>query len=385
MKIYSIAGLLLLAVALAACGSSTPPAAPPAAAAAADPAPAVQTSTAAEGRLLPLHVTTLSFKTGGPVVEVLVNEGDVVQAGDVIARLKSDALRAALAEAEAALTVVQANQANYRASLAVQIAAAEAEIKTAQSQAVVAAAGRDNSATIKDLEAQLASLRYQLQQLITARDQLYLFDRDKGSAAENVRQQIAATQQAIAAVESQIAALRSGSPADRAVLAQMAAAEADATAAQARLAQLQAEADGKAVDTFAAQLQQAEAAVAAARLTLAETELIAPFGGTVAQLNLKVGEQIASGAPAVVLADLSGWIIETNDVTEIKVPEIEVGQTVSIKVDALPELELTGQVESIGAVSQVRSGDVTYPVKIKLTTSDPRLRWGMTAAVLFEK
>lgn len=385
MKIYSIAGLLLLAVALAACGSSTPPAAPPAAAAAADPAPAVQTSTAAEGRLLPLHVTTLSFKTGGPVVEVLVNEGEVVQAGDVIARLKSDALRAALAEAEAALTVVQANQANYRASLAVQIAAAKAEIKTAQSQAVVAAAGRDNSATIKDLEAQLASLRYQLQQLITARDQLYLFDRDKGSAAEDVRQQIAATQQALAAVEAQIAALRSGSPADRAVVAQMAAAEAGAAAAQARLAQLQAEADGKAVDTFAAQLQQAEAAVAAARLTLAETELIAPFGGTVAQLNLKVGEQIASGAPAVVLADLSGWIIETNDVTEIKVPEIQVGQTVSIKVDALPELELTGQVESIGAVSQVRSGDVTYPVKIKLTTSDPRLRWGMTAVVLFEK
>lgn len=385
MKVYRLVGLLLLAVALAACGSPAPTTIPPTAAAATNPAPTVQPASVAEGRLLPLQVTTLSFGTGGPVVEVLVNEGDVVQAGDVIARLKSDALRAALAEAEAALTVVQAGQANYRASLAVQIAAAEAELAAAQAQAASSAAGRNHSASIVELQARLAQARYQQQQLQTALDQLGLYDRDQGTAARNVRQQLDSTLKTIAALNQQIAALQTGSAADAAAVAQIEAAAASESAARTRLTQLQNELAGKAVDPFAAQIQQAQAAVQAAQLALAGTELIAPFGGTVAQLNLKAGEQIAAGAPAVVLADLSGWIIETNDLTEIKVPEIEVGQPVNIKLDALPELSLTGTVESIGAVSQLRSGDVTYPVRIKLNTTDPRLRWGMTAAVTFEK
>ena len=86
----------------------------------------------------------------------------------------------------------------------------------------------------------------------------------------------------------------------------------------------------------------------------------------------------------MVLADLSGWQIETDDVTEIKVPSIKVGQTVAVKFDALPDVTLKGAVESISSVSQLKSGDVVYPVKIKVLESDPRLRWGMTAAVTFD-
>jgi hypothetical protein len=34
---------------------------------------------------------------------------------------------------------------------------------------------------------------------------------------------------------------------------------------------------------------------------------------------------------------------------------------------------------------QTSSGDIVYPVTIKLIETDPRLRWGMTALVEFEK
>ncbi|HKZ82351.1 MAG TPA: HlyD family efflux transporter periplasmic adaptor subunit, partial [Anaerolineae bacterium] len=67
------------------------------------------------------------------------------------------------------------------------------------------------------------------------------------------------------------------------------------------------------------------------------------------------------------------------------VPAVSAGQPVTVKVDALPELTLKGEVESIGALFEERSGDVTYPVKIRLLEADPRLRWGMTVAVPFEK
>jgi multidrug resistance efflux pump len=340
---------------------------------------------AAEGHLLPLQSATLSFNTSGAVAEILVKEGDAVKAGDAIARLSTDGLKTALAEAEAALAAIKANQANYRAALPRQIAAAEAEIKAAQSQAAGAAAGRDNSAAIKDAESRLAQLKYQLQQLTTGLDQLNLFKLETSTAANDLRRQIANTRTAIEATEAQIAALQSGSPADRAAGSQIAAASASEAAARAKLAQLQAEMSGKAVDTFAAQIQQTEAAVSAAKLALAETTLKAPFAGTLAQLDIHLGERVSAGVPVVIVADVSGWLIETSDVTELKVPDIQVGQAVTIKIDALPELALQGHVESISAVSQLKSGDVVYPVKIKVLEDDPRLRWGMTAAVVFEK
>jgi len=129
--------------------------------------------------LLPLQSATLSFNTSGAVAELLVKEGAVIKAGDVIARLSNDGLKTSLAEAEAALAVIKANQTNYRSSLPTQIAAAEAEIKAAQSQAAGAAAGRNNTASIKDLESRLAQLKYQLQQLNTGLDQMYVYKREK--------------------------------------------------------------------------------------------------------------------------------------------------------------------------------------------------------------
>ena len=52
--------------------------------------------------------------------------------------------------------------------------------------------------------------------------------------------------------------------------------------------------------------------------------------------------------------------------------------------DALPELTFDGQVESISDYFVEQFGDITYVVRIKLLDWDERLRWGMTAEVVFE-
>lgn len=380
--LFLITVLVLAAIVINACGASQPAPTPQATAQSSAP---VNASTAAEGRLLPLQWASLSFNTSGRVAELSVKEGDTVKAGDVIARLRNDTLQAAVAEAEAALAVAQANQANYQAQLPKQIAATGAEIVSAQAQITATAAGRNNAAAIKEAESTLAQARYQQQQIETALNILYEYGRENGSRATDVRQQLDNAIKAVKAAEAQLAALKAGSPNDRAATAQMEAASASEKAAQARLNQLQAEASGHAADPFAAAIKQAEAALQAAKLALAETELHAPFSGTIARLDLKAGEQVSAGKPVVTLADLSGWRIETNDLTEIKVPNIKEGQAVTIKVDALPELDLKGVVEEISNVSQLRSGDVVYPVKMKLVDNDPRLKWGMTVAVTFEK
>jgi HlyD family secretion protein len=84
-----------------------------------------------------------------------------------------------------------------------------------------------------------------------------------------------------------------------------------------------------------------------------------------------------------VLADFSQWVVETDDLTEIEVPEIAVGQMVEVTPDALPELQLSGRVESIGELYEEKRGDVTYTARILLDEGDERLRWGMTVVVVF--
>ena len=335
--------------------------------------------------MLPLRSANLSFNVRGQVAEILVKEGDTVKTGDVIARLKNDSLRTAVDEAQAAVDFAQASQVNYQMQLPKQIAEAEAEVKAAQARQASASAGRDNQAARIEAEAALAQAKYNQQQLETSLNLLYLYDQENSETADDLRLQLQSAIEATQAAQARLDALKAGSLSDRANAAQISAAAASQAAAQTRLDQLKAEAAGKAVDTYSAAIKQAEAALLAAQLALSETEIRAPFAGTIAKINLKVGEQIAAGTPAIVLADLTGWQIETKDLTEIQVPSVKVGQSVTVKVDALPAIELKGEVVSIGEVSLLNSGDVVYPVRVSLLDTDPRLRWGMTVVAQFEQ
>lgn len=65
--------------------------------------------------------------------------------------------------------------------------------------------------------------------------------------------------------------------------------------------------------------------------------------------------------------------------------DIEIEQTVSIVPDALPEITLTGSVESIGDKFEEKRGGITYTTRILVEEVDPRLRWGMTVLVTFSE
>jgi HlyD family secretion protein len=379
---FIISSFILIGILLSACSSAPVTATPTAEA---TPVKQTNLSTAAEGNLEPAQSVALNFTGGGLVTEVAVKEGQTVKAGDIIARVKSDAQRDALAEAEAALAAAKANQAAYRSQLPQLIAASEAEVKVAQAQQAGAAAGRDRRAEIIEAETALTQARYAQTQIETSMNIMREYEKDKGENWQKLQLAYANAVKTAQAAEARLKALKGGSLSDQAASAQIDAGKASELAALARLNQLIAERDGKAIDSFEAAIQQTQAAIDSARIALEQAELRAPFAGTIAQLNLKAGELTPRDQPAVILADLSGWQIETDDVTEIKVPALKVGQGVTVEFDALPDVELQGEVASISSVAQVKSGDVVYPVKIRLLENDPRLRWGMTAAVTFEQ
>ena len=65
------------------------------------------------------------------------------------------------------------------------------------------------------------------------------------------------------------------------------------------------------------------------------------------------------------------------------VVNVQVGQTVQVVADALPDVKLAGSVLSLSDYYREMRGDITYVSRIKLDQADPRLRWGMTVMVTF--
>ena len=222
----------------------------------------------------------LSFVTGGEVAEVLVKEGDAVKAGDVIARVKCDAQQAAVARAEAGVAAAKASEAKYLEQLPQQIAAAEAEVQSAEAQIAASAAKQNDPAAIAAAEAAVYQARVSQQ----AAEDAYQKVLDKklyGPTEEQARLVVETAKRTTQAAELRLKQLKSGS-AVQATGAEIEAAQARLAAAQARLDQSKAEANGQPNPTYAAAIQQAEAALQSAKTAVADTELRAPFAGTIA-------------------------------------------------------------------------------------------------------
>jgi len=85
------------------------------------------------------------------------------------------------------------------------------------------------------------------------------------------------------------------------------------------------------------------------------------------------------------MADFSSWLVKTTGLTEIDVVELAEGQPVTVALDAVPDVELTGNVISIAQGYSENKGDVVYEVTILLDNNNPATRCDMTAAVKFKQ
>jgi multidrug resistance efflux pump len=140
----------------------------------------------------------------------------------------------------------------------------------------------------------------------------------------------------------------------------------------------------EALDLAQARFDNAQASLNAAEQALADTELQAAFAGTISEVFIRNFEFVAPGQPIVLLADLSELVIETTDLNEIDVAQIEVGYPASITFDALPGIVLEGTLTYIAPKSSQGTG-VNYLVEVQLEEDFPEsVRWGMTAFVDIE-
>ena len=242
---------------------------------------------------------------------------------------------------------------------AAQRAVADGETALAQAQLTLEQARQAEITGVQAAEAQVRDAEARLEKLLSPAD---------ADARAAARAQVAAAQ-------ARLAQLTGGERQGN-----VAAAQAGVSAAEAQLAEIQSGPTEATLSGAAARVRGAEVSLKQAQLALEKATLAAPIAGTVAQLNLKVGEVPAAGA-AVVVADLSSWEIETEDLTELSVVRVREGDQVTVTFDALPGFELPGTVSEIKPLGENRQGDIVYTVVVKPNTWDERLRWNMTASV----
>jgi HlyD family secretion protein len=99
---------------------------------------------------------------------------------------------------------------------------------------------------------------------------------------------------------------------------------------------------------------------------------------------ISVGEQVGPDDRGVSVMDDSAWVVETTDISELEAVDIQVGQSVKLTPDALPDVTLDGIVTAVSQSSYTSSGDVLYTVYIRADDVDPRVKWGMTVEAVFE-
>ncbi len=336
--------LMLLSVLASACsagsaaGTATPEAIPTVIA---------DSTIIAEGRLEPARDAEIAFTASGVVSEVLVGEGEAVKKGQPLIRLGD------------------ASDTNY--------AAAQLELVSAQKALndLLNTSGAELAQAVIDL-------KQAKEDFDKADDYLRYLQNSKKVPRTEVRSYLIQTWKGYE-YRTRTKFFKGPAPEDWIIEAQN-----DLALKKAELDEAQHTYDRMKGGTDEDQLAVLQARLDAAKAGVAAFEVLAPFDGVVAEMNAKQGGSINAGQSAVTIADFSSWLVKTTDLTEIDVVELAEGQPVTVTLDALPEVELKGEILSIGQNYTENQGDIVYEVTILLTDTHPNMRWGMTAAVKFE-
>jgi multidrug efflux pump subunit AcrA (membrane-fusion protein) len=359
--------IVTLSLVLAACGNQ------PAVTVTPEPVNTVSTnSVVAEGRLKPVQGTTLSFLARGVVEEVLVKAGDSVSQGDILVRLaNTGGVEAQIVAAQNAydtlLRTEDASRANlWQAYMDAQTVRGVAEKEWDELNVTDIedridddkAAVEDRQQDVEDRQADFdkyKDLDKDNSKRKTAEDDLEKAQEDLNLALRNLEETIRERDSVRAAYDGALGL------------------EAEAKH------QYEISLDGPNAD----QLSLAKANLDAAKDALSNYLITAPFDGIVADVNVKVGDQVGTETRALSIANFNSWIVETTDITELEVVNLSVGQNASLVPDALPDLTLNGTVTEISQAYVQQGGDILYTVRIALKEGDPRLKWGMTLEVTF--
>ncbi len=312
----------------------------------------IREQVSASGKVFPETEVKISSDISGEIVELFVEEGDTVKAGQLLGRIDADTYQSQVQRSEATVSNARAQVANNEAG----VSRAEAILKQSEAQ-------RDQ------IVAQAINTR-----AIHARNK-GLFDEGIISSAD---------------FENSTSTLDG-------VEANLKSAEATIASNQANL-----EAARQSVKAAEYNVKSAQATLGEVNTSLRRTNIVAPMNGIISRLDVEQGERVVgtlqmAGTEMMRVADLSTIEVQV-DVSENDVLRVNVGDPAEIEVDAYLDEKFTGYVTEIAnsatnstAASLTTDQVTNFVVKIRINPESYRemilkssrfpFRPGMSASV----
>ncbi len=394
----------------------------------------------ASGVVQPVRRVNLSPKTQGRLSELFVEQGDYVEAGQVVARMESGEIEAQVLQAEAGLARVRANLNKLQTgSRPEEIAAAQAKLDRALANLAELEAGTRMEevavaqAKLNEAEARLADARSgslddeiaQAQSRLTAnkadlelaseRVRRYQGLRNQGAVSEDSLEEYLQNERRLSAVvdeaarrieqlkqsqRSQVDRLVATVEMERQALRQLqngarvediAAATAEVAEVRSNLNQLINGTRPEEIAAALAEVREAQAQVRYYETQLEDTKVRAPFAGVIAQRYAVEGAFVtpATSASDATSATSTSIVALAKDLEVLaKIPEADIGriqpnQKVEIIADAYPDQVFKGRVQLI-APEAVKERDVTlFQARVEMITGKDLLQSGMNVDLKF--
>lgn len=343
----------------------------------------------ANGVVQPERSVNVSPKNSGILKQLLVKEGDRVEAGQILAYMDDSNLQGQFTQAKAQLASSQANLNKLLAGNRPQeIAQAQAQLASAQANLDKLLAG-NRPQEVAQAQAQLASAQANLRQAeltFNQNQQLQLAGAISQRELDTSRTTYDTAQAQVRQAQQALNLQQTGSrPED------VAQARAQVAQAQQALSLQQAGARSEDIDQARAAVQQAEGALQTIQAQMNDTVLRAPFSGVVTRKFADPGSFVTpttSGSSVSSATSSSILALAANDqvvakVAEASIPQIKVGQNVTIEADAYPGKTFNGKVSQVATQSVVEQNVTNFEVKMSIDDPQNLLRAGMNTSVKF--
>ncbi len=355
------------------------------------------------GSLVPHQEVEVPFQAGGRVTEILVQTGDAVKAGDILARVDGTDAQRSLADAKLAVQQSQVSLSSAQLSLDDLLSWTPDENAVASAQASLAAANQAYQEALKKASLsndQLTSSSVNLAQAQRALDNAVAayntaFDpgRDWELGNPRLSAQIQAernsAQDNLVSAQDSLKVAQAAYDLDAASVGDsgVASARSQVVSAQQGLDSATQSPDDSEIKNARLQVEQAQVSLQQAQLSLtsaqqgvADTEVLAPIDGTISEMDLTLGQMVSNGQMAANLVDLSTLEVQIG-LDESDIAQVSVGQPAKVTLDAFDGVEIPGAVAHIAPMPTSQSGVVLYDVTVALDATDVALRLGMTADV----
>ena len=311
----------------------------------------------------------LAFEIPGTVEEVLVEEGETVDEGQVLVKLDTsewdkqlDALKNQVTAAERQETAAE------RSLLTKQRDLIQAEINLKNTE--IALEKTDTTYSLSDFKVAEADVGEAEENLkVTLVKWTKYGEGTPGYAA--FQEVVVQAQTRLDTAEAKLETMLSGFDSDSVAIKKL----------QVEINQGKLEDAKKAIEDAQIAIDDAQEDVKNAQQELDEAlevspEILSPFSGFITKVNVDGGDEVKKGTVAVELADPAKFEADVL-VNEMDIFQVRLSGEAIVQIDAMQGITLPAQVTHISPSATIQSGVVNYKVRVEIQSLAPVVREGL--------